>query len=299
MILRLAWQHMRKRIERRGADALRVLFAVLAVLGSPAVAQEDGAAPAPAAAANSVCDLIETAANAHGLPVGFFTRLIWRESAFRPDVVSYKGAQGIAQFMPGTASERGLADPFDPQHAIPASASYLRDLADQFGNLGLAAAAYNAGADRVSRWLAGASVLPAETEAYVAAVTGRAASSFMAGKDAPALTVGLETDCDAVTADLRLPRAAPGIETARMTPWGVQVAGNFSREKALQSYSALQKKFPQLLGGQSPIVRAAVMRSMGTRPIYQIRVPAQTREAANSICQKLSAAGGACVVMKN
>jgi soluble lytic murein transglycosylase-like protein len=77
------------------------------------------------------------------------------------------GAQGIAQFMPGTAQERGLADPFDPEQAIPAAASLLRDLSQRFGNLGLAAAAYNGGPNRVSAWLAGNGSLPAETQDYV------------------------------------------------------------------------------------------------------------------------------------
>src|SRR5690606_41926809 len=61
------------------------------------------------------------------------------------NAVSYKGAQGIAQFMPGTAEERGLADPFEPKSAIGHSASLLTDLRREFGNFGLAAAAYNAG----------------------------------------------------------------------------------------------------------------------------------------------------------
>lgn len=55
--------------------------------------------------------------------------------------------------MPYTAKERGLVDPFDVEQAIPASAGFLRDLKDAFGNWGLAAAAYNAGAGRVSSWM--------------------------------------------------------------------------------------------------------------------------------------------------
>src|SRR5690606_34078460 len=96
-----------------------------------------------------ICHLIESSAATDGIPVDFFTRLIWQESSFRSHAVSPKGAQGIAQFMPTTAAERGLADPFDPEQAIPASARYLRELHDRLGNLGLAAAAYNAGPDRV------------------------------------------------------------------------------------------------------------------------------------------------------
>jgi soluble lytic murein transglycosylase-like protein len=59
--------------------------------------------------------------------------------------VSRAGAQGVAQFMPATARWRCLADPFDSLEAIAQSAKLLRDLGREFGNLGLAAAAYNAG----------------------------------------------------------------------------------------------------------------------------------------------------------
>src|ERR1700756_4510278 len=86
--------------------------------------------------------------------------------------VSPKGAQGIAQFMPATASWHGLADPFEPVEALRHSAAYLRELLNQFGNLGLAAAAYNAGPARVGAWLLSHHGLPAETRNYVALVTG-------------------------------------------------------------------------------------------------------------------------------
>jgi transglycosylase-like protein with SLT domain len=76
--------------------------------------------------------------------------------------------------MPATARSRGLADPFDPDQAIAKSAEFLRDLVDQFGNFGLAAAAYNAGPQRVSDWLSGRKVLPGETRAYVRIITGYA-----------------------------------------------------------------------------------------------------------------------------
>ena len=95
--------------------------------------------------------MAEDAATAHTLPVGYFLRLIRQESGFDPNSVSRAGAQGIAQFMPATASERGLKDPFDPTEALPKSAELLNELKQHFGNLGLAAAAYNAGPDRIHR----------------------------------------------------------------------------------------------------------------------------------------------------
>src|SRR5262249_11057900 len=66
----------------------------------------------------SVCLMIESAARAHNLPLEFFARVIWQESRFEPNTVgprtrSGERAQGIAQFMPRTAAERGLFDPFD------------------------------------------------------------------------------------------------------------------------------------------------------------------------------------------
>src|SRR6516165_6769348 len=140
------------------------------------------APPAPARAGNvdvreSLCLMIESAARAQNLPLEFFARVIWQESRFQADVVgprtrSGDRAQGIAQFMPRTAAERGLLDPFDPVQALPKSAEFLRELADQFGNLGLAAAAYNAGPGRLREFLSGRRPLPAETRNYVLAITG-------------------------------------------------------------------------------------------------------------------------------
>jgi hypothetical protein len=125
----------------------------------------------------SVCQIIEAAAKTNALPVDFFTRVIWQESRFRADVVgpvtrSGERALGIAQFMPGTADERNLLEPFNPAEALPKSGEFLAELHAQFGNLGLAAAAYNAGPQRVRDFLAGSRDLPTETRNYVLAITG-------------------------------------------------------------------------------------------------------------------------------
>ncbi len=128
---------------------------------------------------------MESAPQAHGLPFEFFARLIWQESRFKPNAIgpmtrNGQRAQGIAQFMPGTASERGLFDPFDPVAAIPKSAEFLEELYAQFGNLGLAAAAYNAGPRRVRDLLAGRNGLPAETRNYVITITGHSVEEWAA-----------------------------------------------------------------------------------------------------------------------
>src|SRR5499426_3293395 len=119
------------------------------------------------AADDDICNVLAAAATENDLPIDFLTRLIWQESRFCPAAVSRAGSQGVAQFMPATANWRGLAAPFDPVEAIAKSAKLLRDLRREFGNLGLAAAAYNAGPGRVRDWLAGRRGLPRETDMYV------------------------------------------------------------------------------------------------------------------------------------
>lgn len=119
------------------------------------------------------------AADANGIPREFLLKLLSQESGFKPTSVSRAGALGIAQFMPATAIAVGLKDPFEPISAIHASAAHLATLLKRFGNLGLAAAAYNAGPERVSAWLAGKRRLPAETRNYVRMVTGLDAESWI------------------------------------------------------------------------------------------------------------------------
>lgn len=126
----------------------------------------------------AVQEIARQAALAHSLPPDYFLALIRRESGFDPASVSPAGAQGIAQFMPATAFERGLKNPFDPVEALAKAAELLSELRMHFGNLGLAAAAYNAGPERVQRWLSGQASLPAETTAYVRVVTGHAPSDW-------------------------------------------------------------------------------------------------------------------------
>ncbi len=144
-------------------------------------ADPDGDAAANADAASNrgnevslddLCNALYTSAQDNGLPIPFFANLIWQESRLRDDAVSRKGALGIAQFMPETAAETGLDDPFDPLQAISASARLLNELRLEFGNLGFVAAAYNAGARRVVEWLEHRGSLPRETRGYVVRVTG-------------------------------------------------------------------------------------------------------------------------------
>ena len=127
---------------------------------------------------DGLCNAVLASAQENDLPIPFFANLLWQESRLRNDAVSPKGAQGIAQFMPTTAAETGLDNPFDPLQAIPASARLLNELRLQFGNLGFVAAAYNAGAHRVAEWLEHRRDLPRETRNYVVRVTGLSAEAW-------------------------------------------------------------------------------------------------------------------------
>jgi hypothetical protein len=258
----------------------------------------------------ALCRMIEGAAARHRLPVDFFTRLIWQESSFRPGVVSGAGAQGVAQFMPGTAAERNLSDPFDPEQAIPKSAELLDDLRTRFGNLGLAAAGYNGGPARVEAWLAGKGALPGETRSYVEIITGRSADDWarQARAEAPAEPAeeAAPTRCLILAAafrrgtDRRMMEAYRGpIEVSPIAPWGVQVAGNFSKDRALASYARAKDRHAAILADVAPMVIGTRLRSRGTRAFYRVRIPAATRAAATEICGKLQKAGGACVVLKS
>ena len=167
--------------------------------------------------------MLETAARSNALPLEFFVRVIWQESHFQPSVVGPitgdgERAQGIAQFMPATAAERGLNDPFDPIEALPQSAAFLAELRNEFGNLGLAAAAYNAGPQRVRDFLAGVRTLPEETRQYVRSVTGRPVEDWAKNgavpPPGPPDDGHATTGCDSLIASLRQasPRSQLGPE---------------------------------------------------------------------------------------
>jgi soluble lytic murein transglycosylase-like protein len=129
---------------------------------------------------NGLCSAVASVAKANNLPIPFFANLIWQESNFDTKTISRAGAQGIAQFMPKTAVEFGLINPFEPIHALNVAGKFVRELYEHFGNLGLAAAAYNAGPRRVSEWMAKRGALPTETRNYVLRITGRAADEWAA-----------------------------------------------------------------------------------------------------------------------
>jgi len=303
---------------------LRALLFIACLLVLPAAAQDAPAeAPAnvpekaappeastpavPGDAQKSICLLLESAARAHGLPIEFFARVIWQESRFRADAVgpvtrSGKRALGIAQFMPGTAAERSLLNPFDPIQALPKSAEFLHELRQEFGNLGLAAAAYNAGPRRVREWLAGSGPMPAETRAYVAAITGASVEQWAkASGDADSKQEQGPACGDLMALLKRGPnRFFAALEqrvvAGALQPWGVILGGDRSRERIMDRYAALQQRHAAVLADRDPIL---LERGRGPLPRYSVRVGADTRAAANELCNRIHKGGGDCVVLRN
>jgi hypothetical protein len=263
----------------------------------------------------AICLMIESAAKANDLPLEFFARVIWQESRFQSDAVgpvtrSGRRAQGIAQFMPGTASERRLLDPFDPVQALPKSAEFLSELRSQFGNLGLAAAAYNAGPRRVQEWLAGSGYMPQETRNYVSAITGTSVDDWAAsvkngGKNAKTPERAPATSCRELMALLKrapnpfVTQLEQHVKLGADRLWGVQLAAGFNRDRALAMYARAMKRLSAVIGDQDPSLLGTTWRSRGTRTFYQVRIGADTRPAADDLCNRIRRAGGACFVLRN
>lgn len=286
--------------KRRPSRARCAGAALLAAVASALPAAADPPKSPKLVTVGRVCDLIEVEARTHGLPREFLARLIWKESRFDPNAVSPEGAEGIAQFMPGTAARRGLGDPYDVDEAIPASARYLADLRAGFGNLGLAAAAYNAGEKRVSRWLSGGGFLPLETENYVLDIMGEPVDAFAdatyGGTVAPLHpTASFGAACRDLPAAATAMVPMAGIATR---PWSIQVAGSFRRAVAIRQWQRLAARFPGVLADVEPVV-SLVRSPLGRSGIHAVRIGADSREAAEGICARLRSAGGSCVVMRN
>jgi soluble lytic murein transglycosylase-like protein len=130
----------------------------------------DGRSSIPSFVPGRFRDSIGRAAQRWNVGAALLAAQIYAESNFNPFARSPAGAEGIAQFMPGTAAAYGLENPYDAEQAIDAQAHLMRDLLGRFGSVPLALAAYNAGSGAV----AACACIPAypETQAYVAKILG-------------------------------------------------------------------------------------------------------------------------------
>jgi hypothetical protein len=250
---------------------------------------------------DDICRALEQDAAENELPVEFFARVIWQESRFNARAVSNKGARGIAQFMPATADYRGLVDPFDPIEALKNSAAYLRDLKARFGNLGLAAAAYNAGPGRVTAWLTSHRPLPGETRNYVAIITGWTADEWASANPPKTseTTIPLGVPCTRLANLILAPKEQAQRMAAYVPRWGMQLTANWSESKAWATYRTIQKQYAALIGDREPIVIRSRGIGLGTAMRYNIRIADDDRAYLEKFCQKMIVAGGACVVLRN
>ncbi|WP_034854820.1 transglycosylase SLT domain-containing protein [Sinorhizobium sojae] len=314
------WSNRMGRLARAAGAAAMAIWHAVGVSG-PAEARTDAPVPrkclyAGNSAANpsvrlcirrenfarDVCGIIKHYAETNGLPAAFFARLIWRESLFQPDAVSPKGAEGIAQFMPATAKLRGLPNSFDAVAALGKSAEYLSELKLRYGNLGFAAAAYNAGEAGLERFLE-RDRLPYETRNYVLAITAHPVEDW---RDNPpkALDLSLDKDksflegCVALANTRRLREIAVADEAA-WAPWGVQLAAHFQKAVAQRMFLNAVKRLPAPISSEKALLVRERNGGFGARSRYAARIGRQTRAEADKLCAAVRRSGGSCIVFKN
>ena len=262
-------------------------------LSKPAIANADYPA-------ERICKLIAREASINGLPLDFFARLIWKESRFDASAISPKGAQGIAQFMPETAKAEGLKNPFDPEQAIPASARLLSRLRVKTGNLGLAAAAYNAGEQRVIDWLQQGGTLPIETKNYIFDITGEAADRFY-NRRYQVKKRKLDKKLSFLDACIQLPLryASTNVTEGNLkTPWVIQIGGSYNKTVAKRIWQKI-KKHNQSVIGDLPFAISLNRTTRGNRSIYTVKLGAASRIKANTLCAQLRIRGVSCIVQRN
>ncbi len=246
------------------------------------------------------CHAIDRAARRNGLDSHFLARLIWKESLFDPAAVSPAGAQGFAQFMPGTAKIVGLRDPFNPAEAIDVSARYLADLSARFGNIGLAAVAYNGGEDRAARFIGASGGLPFETRDYVMSITGLSAEIW---RDDPPKSVDLHLDkqksFSAACIDMASKRRIKDYaKPEQVYPWGVIIASHPSRAGAQRQVELLTRKMGPVLKDKS--VYYVRMRLTGMkRRNYAAQIGWERKTDAYKFCNQYRGLGGRCIVLRN
>jgi len=302
-----------------GLTATALVSAVWAIMAS-AVSATEPSAPEPACLYRGnaddgqtlcirkdhfntdLCAVMDRFAATHNIPPAFFARLIWRESLFRPEAVSPKGAEGIAQFMPGTARLRALENSFDVVQALKASSAYLDELRLRFGNLGLAAAAYNAGESGLSRFLSSGR-LPIETRDYVFAITGQTVETWRDSPPeaaAPELRDGMPfREACVALAETRQMNEPVLTGSADWAPWGVQLAAHYNPSVADRLFTISLAKLPEPLNAERALIVRQRGGNFGYRPRYAARIGRETRAEATKLCSTIRSAGVACTVFRN
>jgi hypothetical protein len=255
------------------------------------------------------CQAIETFAKDHGLDPGFFARLIWQESRFDPNALSHANAKGIAQFIPSTAYDRGLRDPYNPAEALEYSAELLSDLKRKYGNHGLAAVGYNGGERRADGLVAKTGGLAKETINYVKIITGLSAETW---RDAPPKNhdFRLQKDkpfaqaCHDLARKRKLSKYPKDLEEKALAnsprkKWGVQLAFGTTKAKALKMFKTRARRCKRTIGNETPDLIWQKARSSPKGGYYMARLGRADRNSAWKLCRKIKAQGCICAVYKN
>lgn len=250
--------------------------------------------------AHDICQTIFATAKEHSHDPHFFARLLWQESRFDPNALSPANAMGIAQFIRGTADRRGLKDPYNPADAIAHSAAYLGELAERYGNVGLAAVAYNGGEWRADSFLRDGP-LKRETINYVRIITGLPAETW---RDAPPeahdLTLDPEQPFQKACTALAQGRArSPAKLISALKPWGVQLAFGNTSDQAKARYRARTKRCARILANESVDIIRVPNRIRGRPSYHMARIGRNSRGAADRLCRRAKRAGCACAVYRN
>ncbi|MGA8311372.1 MAG: lytic transglycosylase domain-containing protein [Terriglobales bacterium] len=157
---------------------------------SPALPPALAAVAAPPPKPQTLNEVINTISDRHHLDPDFISSVIHAESGFNPRAVSPKGAQGLMQLMPQTASKLGVSNAFDPRANVEGGTRYLSELLERYNfDVIKALAAYNAGPHRVEQYRG---VPPYyETRAYVARIVRDYNRKKLAERKAAAATARL------------------------------------------------------------------------------------------------------------
>jgi hypothetical protein len=148
--------------------------------------------------------------------------------------------------------------------------------------------------------------MPQETRNYVLAITGTSVDDWASvGKNGKPPARAPTASCRELMALLRrapnpfVTELEQHVKLGAAREWGVQLAAGFNRDRALSMYARAMKRLSAVIGDRDPSLLASTLRSRGTRTFYQVRIGADTRTAADDLCNRIRRAGGACFVLRN
>ena len=143
--------------------------------------------------------------------------------------------------------------------------------------------------------------LPGETRNYVAIITGWTADEWASPSppQTPETTIPQGVPCTRLANLILAPKEEARRIAAYVPRWGMQLTANWSESKAWAIYRMIQKKYASLIGDREPIVVRSRGIGLGSALRYNIRIADDDRRYLENFCNKLIAAGGACVVLRN